>query len=178
MFFHREEPTRELTDLYFRRPIYSGDEFESTMKQHELASPRGAKKSRKRVGRGDGSGSGSFSGRGMKGQNSRSGGGVRPGFEGGQNSMIKGLPTMRGFTNRFRKVFSVVNLDGLARFEADSEVTPQTMLGKGLIRDLKVPVKVLGRGEVVGPLTVEAHRFSVSARRKIEAAGGVVKEIK
>lgn len=148
------------------------------MKQHELTSPRGARKARKRVGRGDGSGTGSFSGRGMKGQNSRSGGGVRPGFEGGQLAMIKGLPTMRGFTNRSRKVFSVVNLDSLARFEADSEVTPQTMLGKGLIRDLKVPVKVLGRGEVVGPLTVEAHRFSVSARRKIEAAGGVVKEIK
>lgn len=147
------------------------------MKQHQLALPRGAKKARKRIGRGDGSGNGSFSGRGMKGQNSRSGGGVRPGFEGGQLALIKGLPTMRGFNNRFRKEFSVVNLDGLAKFEAGSDVTPLVMLGKGLIKDLKVPVKVLGRGEVVGPLTVEAHRFSVSAKRKIEAAGGTVKEI-
>ncbi len=150
------------------------------MKQHELSSPTGAKKTRKRIGRGDGSGHGSFSGRGMKGQNSRSGGGVRPGFEGGQLALIKGLPTMRGFTNRFRKEFSVVNLDSLdslARFDADSEITVQTMLGKGLIRDPKVPVKVLGRGEVTIALTVEAHRFSASARRKIEAAGGVVKEI-
>ena len=147
------------------------------MKQHELSSPRGTKKTRKRVGRGDGSGNGSFSGRGMKGQNSRSGGGVRPGFEGGQLASIKGLPTMRGFTNRFRKEFSVVNLDSLSRFDADSEVTIQAMFGKGLIRDAKVPVKILGRGEVAGPLTVEAHRFSDSARQKIEAAGGVVKEI-
>lgn len=147
------------------------------MKQHQLALPRGAKKARKRIGRGDGSGNGSFSGRGMKGQNSRSGGGVRPGFEGGQLALIKGLPTMRGFNNRFRKEFSVVNLDGLAKFEAGSDVTPQIMLGKGLIKDLRVPVKVLGRGDVTGPLTVEAHRFSASAKRKIEAAGGTVKEI-
>ncbi len=147
------------------------------MKQHELSSPRGTRKTRKRVGHGDGSGNGSFSGRGMKGQNSRSGGGVRPGFEGGQLALIKGLPTMRGFTNRFRKEFSVVNLDSLSRFDAHSEVTIQAMLGKGLIRDAKVPVKILGRGEVAGPLTVEAHRFSDSARQKIEAAGGAVKEI-
>ena len=113
----------------------------------------------------------------MKGQNSRSGGGVRPGFEGGQLASIKGLPTMRGFTNRFRKEFSVVNLDSLSRFDADSEVTIQAMLGKGLIRDAKVPVKILGRGEVAGPLTVEAHRFSDSARPKIEAAGGTVEEL-
>jgi large subunit ribosomal protein L15 len=147
------------------------------MKQHQLSSPKGAKKIRKRVGRGDGSGHGSFSGKGMKGQNSRSGGGVRPGFEGGQTASIKGLPTMRGFTNRFRKEFSVVNLDSLSRFGAESEVTIQAMLGKGIIRNAKVPVKILGRGEITKPLTVEAHQFSASARKKIEAAGGVVKEI-
>ena len=102
---------------------------------------------------------------------------MRPGFEGGQTASIKGLPTMRGFTNRFRKEFSVVNLDSLSRFGADSVVTIQTMLGKGMIRNAKVPVKILGRGEVTNPLTVEAHQFSASARKKIEAAGGVVKEI-
>ena len=147
------------------------------MRQNELRPPRGAKRARKRIGRGDGSGHGSFSGRGMKGQNSRSGGGVRPNFEGGQLPITKALPMMRGFTNIFRKEFSVVNLDRLAAFPANTEVTPQLMAELGIVKNLKLPVKVLGRGELERPLTVEAHKFSGSARQKIEAAGGSVREV-
>ena len=147
------------------------------MKQHELRPPKGAKKNRKRVGRGDGSGRGTYSGRGIKGQNSRSGGGVRPGFEGGQLPITKALPTLRGFTNIFRKEYSVVNIDRLARFPANTEVTPGQMMDARLVKSLKRPVKVLGRGEIESPLVVEAHRFTAEARRKIEAAGGSVREI-
>ena len=147
------------------------------MRQNELRPPRGAKRARKRIGRGDGSGHGSFSGRGMKGQNSRSGGGVRPNFEGGQLPITKALPMMRGFTNIFRKEFSVVNLDRLAAFPANTEVTPQLMAELGIVKNLKLPVKVLGRGELERPLTVEAHKFSGSARQKIEAGGGSVREV-
>ena len=147
------------------------------MRQDELRPPKGARRARKRVGRGDGSGHGSFSGRGMKGQNSRSGGGVRPGFEGGQLPLSKALPKMRGFTNIFRQEFSVVNLDKLAGFPANSEVTPKLMAEAGLVKNLKSRVKVLGRGELGIPLLVEAHRFSGSARQKIEAAGGSIREI-
>jgi len=147
------------------------------MRLHELRPPMGAKKARKRVGRGDSSGHGSYSGRGMKGQNSRSGGGVRPGFEGGQQPLITRLDKLPGFTNIFRKEFTVINLDRLAKFPANSEVTPQVLLESGAVRDLRKPVKVLGRGEIDRPLVVEANRFSGSARRKIEEAGGTVREI-
>jgi len=147
------------------------------MRQHELSPPRGWKKNRRRKGRGDGSGRGTYSGRGIKGQNSRSGGGVRPGFEGGQLPLVKALPAMRGFTNIFRREYSVVNVDRLAALGSGGDVTPEVMAENGLIRDLKSPVKVLGRGEVDAPLVVKAHRFSDSARRKIEAAGGSVEEI-
>ena len=148
------------------------------MRQHELSPPSGAKKSRKRVGRGDSSGHGSFSGRGMKGQNSRSGGGVRPGFEGGQLPITKRLGKLPGFTNIFRKEFNPVNLDRLAKFPANSEVTPQLLRDAGVVSDLRKPIKVLGRGEINTPLVVEAHGFSASARRKIEEAGGTVREIR
>ena len=147
------------------------------MRQNELKSPPGAKRSRKRLGRGDSSGHGSFSGRGMKGQRSRSGHGIRPGFEGGQNPLVKALPSIRGFTNIFRTHYHLVNLDRLAKFPADSHVSLTTMLEAGIVKDLKRPVKVLGRGELSSPLVVEAHRFSASARSKIEAAGGRVMEI-
>ncbi len=147
------------------------------MRQHELRPPKGWKKNRRRKGRGDGSGRGTYSGRGIKGQNSRSGGGVRPGFEGGQLPLVKAMPAMRGFTNIFRKEYSVVNLDRLAALGSGEEVTPAVMAENGLIRDLKSPVKVLGRGDLDGPLAVKAHRFSDSARQKIEAAGGSVEEI-
>ena len=128
------------------------------------------------MGRGDGSGYGSYSGRGVKGQKSRSGGGVRPTFEGGQLPIVKALPSLRGFTNIFRTEYSVVNVGRLASFTADSEVTPRALLDRGILRNLKRPVKILGNGDIDVPLVVEAHKFSVSAREKIEAAGGVVRE--
>ncbi len=147
------------------------------MKVHELRSPNGAKRGRKRVGRGDAAGQGSYSGRGMKGQNARSGGGVRPGFEGGQLPIIKRLPHIRGFKNRFRTQYSVVNLKGLSGFPADSEVTPEVLVEAGILNDVKRPVKVLGDGNIAVALTIVAHKFSGSARQKIEAAGGSVREL-
>ena len=143
--------------------------------QHLLKPPKGAKRPRRRVGRGDGSGYGSFSGRGLKGQRSRSGGGPRLGFQGGGLKLIKSLPMLRGFTNIFRKEYSVVNLHRLAEIPANTEVTLESLVKTGLVRDLKKPVKVLGRGEIDVALVVEAHRFSRSAREKIEAAGGSVR---
>ena len=147
------------------------------MRQDELRPPKGAKRPRKRLGRGDSSGHGSFSGKGMKGQNSRSGGGVRPSFEGGQLPITKALPTLRGFTNIFRRQYSTINLDRLSAFPPNSTVTPEMLAQAGVLRNLKRPVKVLGRGEIGIPLVVEAQRFSGSARKKIEAAGGSVKEV-
>ena len=147
------------------------------MKQHELRSPQGAKKNRKRIGRGNARGTGTYSGRGIKGQNSRSGGGVRPGFEGGQQRLIKGMPTLRGFTNIFRTEYAPVNIDTLTGFETGTEVTLGLMVSSGIVKDLRNPVKVLGRGEITIPLTVEANSFSESAKRKIEAAGGSVREV-
>ena len=147
------------------------------MQQHELRPPKGAKKNRRRVGRGDSSGFGSYSGRGMKGQNSRTGGGVRPSFEGGQLPLSKKLPKIRGFTSIFRKRYSVVNVDRLAVFPSESEVTPEALSDAGILRNLNSPVKILGRGELNVPLVVSAHKFSASARQQIEAAGGSVREI-
>lgn len=147
------------------------------MKQHELRSPQGAKKNRKRIGRGNARGTGTYSGRGIKGQNSRSGGGVRPGFEGGQQRLIKGMPSLRGFTNIFRTEYAPVNIDTLTGFETGTEVTLGLMVSSGIVKDLSNPVKVLGRGEITIPLTVEANSFSESAKRKIEAAGGSVREV-
>jgi large subunit ribosomal protein L15 len=147
------------------------------MQQHEINPPGGKHKKRRRIGRGDSSGFGSYSGKGMKGQKSRSGGGVRPGFEGGQNALMKKLPKMRGFTNIFRVSYTPVNLDRLAVFEANTEITPELLSEAGIVRELKTPIKILGRGEIEIPLLVAAHKFSASARQKIEAAGGSVREI-
>ncbi|CAI7989698.1 50S ribosomal protein L15 [Geodia barretti] len=146
------------------------------MQQQDLRSPRGAKKARRRVGRGDSSGYGSFSGRGVKGQNSRSGGGVRPYFEGGQLPLSQKLPFIRGFTNIFRVEYNVVNVEKLAQFAANSEISPEVLRNTGILRTLNKPVKILGRGEIDIPLNVTAHKFSASARQKIEAAGGSVRE--
>ncbi len=147
------------------------------MRQNDLRPPKGAKRSRKRVGRGDSSGYGSYSGRGVKGQKSRSGGGVRLGFQGGGLRLIKALPMMRGFTNIFRKDYSVVNIDRLGGFPASTEVTLDVLLESGLVRDLRKPVKILGRGELDVSLVVEGHKFSAQAREKIESAGGSVREL-
>ena len=102
---------------------------------------------------------------------------MRPGFEGGQLPLIKRLPSIRGFTNIFRREYVLVNIEGLASFPADSQITPQSLAEAGTIKGTKKPVKILGRGELEIPLTVEAHKFSRSAREKIEAAGGTVREI-
>lgn len=147
------------------------------MTQHDLKSPTGAKKARKRIGRGNGSGHGNYSGRGLKGQNSRSGGGVRPGFEGGQQPLYTRLHKLPGFTNIFRKRFHVVNLHQLEHFPSNTEVTPELLVQSGMIRDGKKHVKILGRGEIDRPLNVHAHGFSGSAKNKIENAGGTVTEI-
>ena len=147
------------------------------MQQHELRPPKGAKKSRRRKGRGDGSGRGTYSGRGIKGQNSRSGGGVRPGFEGGQQRLIKGMPMLRGFTNIFRTEYSVVNVDTLAGLAGGGEITPESLVEAGVVKNLKNPIKVLGDGEISVSVQVAAHRFSRSAREKIEAAGGSIREV-
>jgi large subunit ribosomal protein L15 len=141
------------------------------MKLHELKPAEGSRKVRNRVGRGIGSGNGKTSGRGHKGQNSRSGGGVRPGFEGGQNPLARRLPK-RGFTNPTRKEYAVVNLEKLVRFEEGTEVTPELLLETGVVSSLKDGVKVLGNGKLEVKLTVKAHKFSVSAKEAIEAAGG------
>jgi len=142
------------------------------MQQHSLKSGIGAKPRRKRIGRGDGSGRGSSAGRGMKGQKSRSGGGVRAAFQGGQNSLVKSLPMVRGFTNIFRQEYNVINLDRLVELSQDGTVTPQLLVERGVLKNLKRPIKILGRGELERPLRVKAHKFSKSAREKIEAAGG------
>ena len=142
------------------------------MEQHELKSPPGARHKRKRVGRGNGSGQGTYSGRGSKGQKSRSGGGVRLGFEGGQLPLIKRLPRKRGFVNIFKTEYNVVNVGDLNRFDADTEVTPQVLRDSGLIKNIRKPVKILGNGEITRSLVVKATKFSSTAEKKIVAAGG------
>lgn len=147
------------------------------MLAHELRPPKGSKHPRKRVGRGNASGHGTYSGRGVKGQKSRSGGKPKLGFEGGQTKLIKRLPRRRGFTNMFRKEYSAVNLRDLERFESGTEVTPELLKESRILRSLRRPVKVLATGELTKPLTVKAHKFSITAKAKIEAAGGTVQEI-
>ncbi len=147
------------------------------MRQDNLSPARGARKARKRVGRGNSSGHGTYSGRGSGGQKSRAGYKMRPGFEGGQLPLIKRLPRKRGFTNIFRTEYSVVNLSSLNAFESGAEVTMETMAAAGLIKSLRQPVKILANGDLSHPLTVKATRFSAAAKAKIEAAGGTVEEV-
>lgn len=141
------------------------------MKLHELKPSEGSRSSRKRIGRGIGSGTGKTSGKGHKGQNARSGGGVRPGFEGGQNPLFRRLPK-RGFTNINRKEFAIVNLDTLNRFEEGTEVTPALLIETGVVSSEKSGIKILGNGTLEKKLTVKAHKFSASAKEAIENAGG------
>lgn len=140
----------------------------------DLVPNEGSKKGKKRVGRGTGSGHGKTSGRGTKGQKSRSGPGVRRGFEGGQLPIMKRMPYKRGFTNIFRAEWEVVNLGTLAEHGVTGEVTPASLFERGLIRGLEFPVKILGSGEATAKLAVSAHAFSESAKSAIEAAGGSV----
>ena len=141
------------------------------MRLHELKAAEGATKARKRRGRGQGTGLGTTGGRGMNGQNSRSGGGVRLGFEGGQMPLYRRIP-QRGFNNRFAKEYAEVNIADLNRFEDGTVVDFDLMLQSGLVKQVKDGVKVLGNGELEKKLTVKAEKFSKSAAEKIEKAGG------
>ena len=138
---------------------------------HNLRAPKGSRRKRKRVGRGPGSGKGKTSGRGEKGQNSRSGGGVPPWFEGGQMPLQRRIPK-RGFKNRNRVEYQVVNVGDL--HIVDGDATPESLRAAGLIRSLRRPVKILGMGEIEAAVDCSVHGVSATARRKIEAAGGSV----
>ena len=146
------------------------------MKLHELRRAEGSKKGSKRVGRGTGSGWGKTSGRGENGQNSRSGGGVRPGFEGGQLPLYRRLPK-RGFTNIFAKEIISINVDRLNIFENGTEITPELLLERRVVSKICDGVKILGNGTLEKTLTVKAHKFSKTAAEKIENAGGKVEVI-
>ena len=145
--------------------------------EHLLAPSKGARKNRKRIGRGDAAGQGSTAGRGNKGQKSRSGGGPPVWFEGGQLPLIKGLPMKRGFHNRFKTYYSLIKVETLESFDAGDRITPELLLEKGYLRNLNLPVKIVGDGEISKPVTVLAAKFTRSARAKIEAAKGTAEEI-
>ncbi|MEH7112792.1 50S ribosomal protein L15 [Neobacillus niacini] len=146
------------------------------MKLHELKPAEGSRKERKRLGRGIGSGQGKTAGKGHKGQNARSGGGVRLGFEGGQTPLFRRLPK-RGFTNISRKEFAIVNLDVLNQFEEGTEVTPELLIETGIVKNEKAGIKILAKGNVEKKLTVKAHKFSSTAKEAIEAVGGTTEVI-
>ena len=145
---------------------------------HDLKNAQGEKQSKKRLGRGIGSGVGKTSGKGHKGQNARSGGGVRPGFEGGQNPLYRRIP-IKGFTNaKFKKVYSTVNVSALNVFEKDTEVDALKLLDTGILSKIeKDGVKILGNGELTVALKVKANKFTSSAKEKILAQGGNVEEV-
>ena len=145
--------------------------------EHLLAPSKGARKNRKRIGRGDAAGQGSTAGRGNKGQKSRSGGGPPVWFEGGQLPLIKGLPMKRGFHNRFKTYYSLIKVETLESFDAGDRITPELLLEKGYLRNLNLPVKIVGDGEISKAVTVVAAKFTQSARAKIEAAKGTAEEI-
>lgn len=142
------------------------------MKISDLAPEPGSRKKRKRVGRGPGSGHGKTSCKGHKGQKARSGGGVKPGFEGGQMPLQRRLPK-RGFTNIFQKKYSVINVGSLEKV-SEATITPEVLLQEGLIKNTRDRVKVLGNGEITKAVTVKAHAFSASAKEKIAKAKGTV----
>lgn len=147
------------------------------MQAHQLRPPHGAKRPRKRIGRGNATGQGTYAGKGLKGQKARSGNDLRIGFEGGQLPLVQRLGRKRGFTNIFRVEYQPVNLDRLGRFPANAEVTPEALREAGIIKHLRQPVKLLGDGAIDRPLTVRVHKFSAEARRKLEAAGGTAEEV-
>ena len=146
------------------------------MNLYELKPVEGARHSKKRVGRGTGSGNGKTAGRGHKGQNARSGGGVRPGFEGGQTPLFKRLPK-RGFTNVNRKEYAIVNIADLNQFEANTVVTLEKLQEKNLVKKVYDGVKILGNGKLEVALTVKANKFSKSAEEAIKVAGGTIEVI-
>ena len=143
----------------------------------DLRPSKGANTAKRRVGRGHGSGRGKTAGRGTKGQNARSGGGVRPGFEGGQLPIQQRMPYKRGFTNIWKTEWEIVNLGRLAELEVDGPITPEVLAELGVTRGTRYPVKILASGELAGPITVHAHAFSKAAMAAIEAAGGSVETL-
>jgi large subunit ribosomal protein L15 len=148
------------------------------MQLHDLRPPKGSVRGKKRVGRGRASGHGKTSGRGTKGQLSRSGGGKGPGFEGGQNPLQRRLPKLPGFKNRFKKEFSVVNVVQLEeRFDVGATVDAAALAACGLVRKAEVPVKILGNGELKKKLIAKCAAFTAVARQKIEAAGGTAEVV-
>ncbi len=147
------------------------------MKLHELQPAPGAHRDRTRAGRGISAGRGKTAGRGTKGQNSRSGGGKQPYFEGGQLPLVRRLPHLGGFTNIWRVEFFEVNVERLNLFPAGAEITPEVLVMAGVIKSERQPVKILGEGELDRALSVKAQKFSASAKAKILAAGGSVEEI-
>jgi large subunit ribosomal protein L15 len=146
------------------------------MKLNELSPSRGSRKPRKRLGRGVGSGTGKTAGKGSKGQRARSGGGVRPGFEGGQMPIHRRLPK-RGFTNIFKKEYAVVNLCDLTRFGKDSFIDEAAFIKAGLVKGKRFGIKLLAKGELKNPLKIKVNKASKSAIQKVEAAGGTVEVI-
>lgn len=151
---------------------------EATELKHlsNLHPAKGSNRPKKRLGRGPGSGLGKTSGKGHKGQKARKGGGIRAGFEGGQMPIWRRLPK-RGFKNPFRKEFNGVNIGLLNQFEGGTEITPELLLAKGMLRKPKLPVKILGGGTLETALTIKAHKFSASAKEAVEKAGGSIQEI-
>ena len=143
------------------------------MKLHDLKPAEGATTARKRLGRGIGSGLGKTSGKGHKGAKARSGGGKRPGFEGGQMPLTMRLPK-RGFTNKWRVEYATVNVERLNIFEDGAVVTPVELIQAGILKNVQDGVKILGNGEISKKLTVQANKFTATAKEKIEAAGGKV----
>ena len=147
------------------------------MMEHELRPPKGSRHIRKRIGRGNSAGQGTYAGRGLKGQKSRSGKPPRPGFEGGQLPLIKRLPERRGFTNIFKTRYHLIKLTSLEIFDSGAHIGPTEMLEKGLLPNLKNPVKILGGDEISKAITISASKFTVSARTAIEKAGGTAEVI-
>ena len=145
------------------------------MKLNELSPAIGSTKNRKRVGRGNASGTGTTSGRGSKGINARSGGGVRPGYEGGQMPIHRRLPK-RGFTNIFKKKFCILNLKDLARFESGATIDEAALVQAGLVKGRRDGIKILGQGDIAIPLTIKNCVVSQNAKQKIESAGGKIED--
>jgi len=143
---------------------------------NRLKAPRGAVKKRTRVGRGEGSGLGKTSGKGHKGQKARTGGSTKLGYEGGQTPLHRRLPK-RGFTNKFKKIYNIVNIERLSSFNKGDVVDRDALLKKGIVKNIKNGIKILGDGEIKASLTVKADKFTDAARKKIEAAGGKVEVI-
>ena len=146
------------------------------MNLHDLTPAKGAKKRRKRIGRGPGSGHGKTATKGHKGLLARAGGGKRPGFEGGQMPLIRRLPKF-GFVNNFRTEYSIVNVSSFQDWNGSGTITPQAMVDAGLVKRKTLPIKILGNGELKKSLVIQAHKFSKSAEAKIQSAGGRVEVI-